>query len=190
MTVTEYRRRLNPLLADARRAGERVREARQELMDAQEDAADAADAAAIIQELAQGVQQQAHARIAGIVTRALQTVFGPDAYEFAIEFEKKRNRTEARLLFLRNGHEIEPLKAAGGGCVDIAALALRVACLVMLRPAPRRIIISDEPMKNVNGSVYQDRVGQLIETLAEELDVQFIIVTDDDWLKIGKVVEL
>lgn len=178
------------MLADYRRARERLAEAKRELMQAGEEAADAQEVAAILQELAQGIQQQVHGRIAGVVTRALQTVFGEDAYEFSIEFEKKRNKTEARLIFLRNGQELDPLAAAGGGCVDVAALALRLACLVMLRPPARRILVMDEPAKNINGSMYQDRVGELLETLAEELDVQLVIVTDDDWLKIGKVVEL
>ena len=48
----------------------------------------------------------------------------------------------------------------------------------------------DEPFKGVNGRVYQERTAKLVEALAEELDFQFIIVSDDDWLKIGKVITL
>ena len=45
-------------------------------------------------------------------------------------------------------------------------------------------------MKNVNGEVYQSRVGELLETLAKEMDMQIIIISDDPWLEIGKVVRL
>ena len=45
-------------------------------------------------------------------------------------------------------------------------------------------------MKHVNGGVYQQRMGELIETLAKEMKIQMILATDDDWLRIGKVVEL
>jgi hypothetical protein len=50
--------------------------------------------------------------------------------------------------------------------------------------------VADEPFKFVNGEEEQERVATLLETLSQELAIQFIIVTDDSWLKIGKVIEL
>lgn len=144
----------------------------------------------LVQEVASKVQASAHEQIAGVVSRCLEAVFGEEAYTFKIHFDSKRGKTEARLVFVRDGLEVDPCDASGGGAVDVAALALRLACMVLARPRRRRLLVVDEPLKHLNGREYQERVGTLIETLARETGVQFIIVSDDDWLKVGHVVEL
>jgi len=189
--LNDVRRQLDRLLADRDHAIRRVKEEKSRLEDAQERVADAQEAQRIVQEVAEQVQRQAHDRIASVVSRCLASVFGEDAYQFRIDFEQKRGRTEARLVFVRGDLVLEdPTGEGGGGQVDVAAFALRLACLVLSRPRKRLILFLDEPMRNVNGEVYQERVGQLLLTLAEEMGVQFIVVSDDDWLKVGKVIEL
>lgn len=47
-----------------------------------------------------------------------------------------------------------------------------------------------ETIKHLNGEEYQARVGGMLEALAGEMGVQIVMVTDDDWLRIGKVVQL
>lgn len=143
----------------------------------------------IVQTAGQFVQEQVHKQIARVVSRCLKTVFGKDACSFRIRFERKRGKTDAILEFGKDGEWFDPLSESMGGQVDIAALALRLACLLLVRPKARRILILDEPMRNVNGEVYQSRVGGLLLDLAKEMNVQFIIVTDDDWLRIGKVIQ-
>lgn len=157
---------------------------------AKQRAADARQAQAIVQGVGQHVQEQVHKQIAAVVTRCLKTVFQDEAYSFRIIFERKRGKTDARLAFFENEVEIDPIKEGAGGQVDVAALALRLACLLLIRPPLRRVLILDEPFRNVNGAKYQARVGQLITDLASEMNIQFIIVTDDDWLQIGKVIRL
>lgn len=142
-----------------------------------------------LQSIAQIVQQQVHDRISGVVSRCLEAVFD-DPYEFKIFFEQKRGRTEARLAFVRNEQEYVPSDASGGGAIDVGAFALRLSCLVLTRPPLRRLLVLDEPFKNVNGVQYQERIGKMIEMITQELGVQIIMVTDDDWLKIGKVIEV
>lgn len=141
-----------------------------------------------IQKTAQEIQQHVHRKISEIVTKCLEAVFNRP-YQFKVLFERKRGRTEARLAFFRRANEVDPKDGAGGGMLDVAALALRLASLV-LRPALAKLLIMDEPFKNINGEEYQQRAGALMETLAEEMGFQFIIVTDDDWLKVGKVVQM
>lgn len=147
-------------------------------------------ARSIAQEVAEAIQMQAHEQIAGVVTECLQLVFGPD-YAFKINFSKKRGRTEANLVLLRKGHEIEdPLNEDSGGVVDIASFALRLSCMVLTRPALRRILILDEPFKNVHSAIYRERVREMIEKLSEQFKVQFVIVTGIDDFVLGKVVTL
>jgi len=142
----------------------------------------------ILQFVGQHIQEQVHQQIAGVVSRCLEAVFD-EPYEFEIRFEKKRNRTEARLVFVRDGVEFNPMDAAGGGVIDVAAFALRLACLMLRRPPARRVLILDEPFRFVSAT-YRPAIKQLLETLAEELNMQFIMVTHIPELVIGRVIEL
>jgi DNA repair exonuclease SbcCD ATPase subunit len=112
-----------------------------------------------------------------------------EPYEFRILFAQARGRTEARLVFVRDGVEVHPTRAAGGGVVDVASFALRLACLVYHQPKLRPVMILDEPFKFVSEE-YRDRCRELIEMLAAEMGVQFIIVTHIKELETGKVVRL
>jgi len=138
--------------------------------------------------LAQAVQQKAHEKISSVVSSCLTAVFN-DPYEFKIQFERKRGKTEARLVFVRRGLEVDPLTASGGGVVDVAAFALRVACLVLHRPRLSRLVVLDEPFKFVSAN-YQDNVRAMLEELASDLGLQIIMVTHIETLETGKVISL
>jgi DNA repair exonuclease SbcCD ATPase subunit len=142
----------------------------------------------LVQEVAQHVQQQVHNRIASVVSRCLKAVFD-EPYEFKIHFERKRGRTAARLVFVRDGMEIVPMQGSGGGVLDVAGFALRIACLVLARPKVRRLLVLDEPFKFVS-SEYRERVRDLLETLAEEMGIQFVMVTHIPELQTGKIVRV
>lgn len=168
----------------------RVKEEKTALKEAGAGLWDAEQARDLLQQVAQGVQQVAHARLASVVTRCLKAVFGDDGYDFQTDFVRKRGRTEAVLSFQREGLVVEPATAAGGGAVDVAAFALRLACLLLATPRKRLLLCLDEPLRFVNGIEYQGRVAGLLEVLAEEFGVQLVLVSDDDWLQVGEVVRL
>jgi len=142
----------------------------------------------LLQTAAQAVQQQAHKKIAAVVTRCLETVFD-EPYEFKIHFERKRGRTEARLVFERDGYEIDPITASGGGVIDVAAFALRLACLILNKPRLRKVMLLDEPFKFVSAE-YIHNVRHLLEGLSKDFKVQFIIVTHIEGLKTGKIIRI
>jgi len=143
----------------------------------------------ITQQVSQTIQQKAHHQIAGVVSRCLQTVF-QDNYGFKINFERKRGRTEANLILLKDGYEIEDaLNSDSGGVVDVAAFALRLSCLVLAKPSLRRILILDEPFKFVSEE-YRDNIKSLLKGLAKDFKMQFIMVTHITELQIGKVLKL
>jgi len=173
----------------ARQAAKMVWASAREAGVAAEDEMDAAEeAVSIAQVVAKTVQEDAHTRISGVVTRCLATVFD-EPYEFHIRFERARGRTEARLVFVRDGQEIDPLEASGGGVVDVAAFALRESCLMLSRPARRRAVLLDEPFKFVSAD-RRGRVRAMLEGLAADLGTQFIMITHIDELRCGKVIEL
>jgi DNA repair exonuclease SbcCD ATPase subunit len=187
--LEQYRRKANKLTADRRHALRRVKEERIALEAAKVHVENATKAQAFVQEIAQGVQQQAHAKIAGVVSRCLSAVFGDDAPSFEIKFEQKRGKTEARLVFVKDGEEMDPKGSSGGGCIDVASFALRLACLVLTKPSPRRLLLLDEPFRFVSKD-YLPNVAQLLRELAAEMGVQMVIVTHLDDLSVGKVVQI
>lgn len=183
--------RLDSLVAEYNHAVRTVTEERTALKSVRIRLTDALTARDLLQKVAQSVQQIAHKRLASVVTRCLRVVFAEDAYTFRIDFYRKRGRTEAVLVLERNGMVLEnPLEEAGGGVCEVAALALRLSLAVLSIPKKRLMFCLDEPLRALNGVKYQERIAGLLETLCEELGVQLLIVSDDDWLRVGKVVEL
>lgn len=145
-------------------------------------------AAEVIRTAAVKVQQTVHDQIASVVTRCLAAVFEADAPEFRIVFEKKRGKTQARLVFVQDGKEIDPQDGDAGGLLDVAAFALRLAALRLAVPRPRQLLVLDEPFKHLD-KTRQPRAAELLMALATELNVQIVLVTHSDDLKIGTVIQ-
>lgn len=165
---------------------DRRREARAAFKKAKEHLGHVAEAQVLVQTVAQQAQEHAHTQIATVVSRCLEAIF-EEPYGFKIAFEKKRSKTEARMIFLRDGNEVDPKQAAGGGVLDVAAFALRLASLVLTQPAKRRVLFLDEPLRHLSHE-YRGRAAELFGALAKELGVQFVVVTHFRALELGKVV--
>lgn len=187
--LSDIRSRVNTLLADYERAKAKVQEERDALSEVTDKLEATQDAQKILQGIAQMIQQQAHTQIAGVVSRCLDSVFD-EPYEFKIVFEQKRGKTEGRIVFLRaDGLELDPMSASEGGQIDVATFALRLSTLLLTKPQQRKVLVLDEPFKCLSAE-YWERARRLIEGLAKEFDVQFIIVTHNQELKTGRVIEL
>ena len=189
MNLTKERKRVNGLLADRKTAIKRFKLEKAALAEIEIKLLSQTKAHTIIQQIAQTVQQQAHERIEGVVSKCLEAVFG-NKYGFKIDFRRKRGRTEAELILLKDGHEIEDaLNADSGGVVDVAAFALRLACIVLAKPTLEKVMIMDEPFRNLDQQ-NRERVRVLLEELAMDFKIQFIIVTHEDAFQTGKVIKL
>lgn len=153
--------------------------------------ADTTRARDVVQRISQALQESAHQQVSEIVTRCLKAVFGEDTYEFGINFEEKRGRTEA-FPHLKKGDLTlsDPLNEGGGGVCDVVSFALRLSALILSSPPRRKLLVLDEPFKGVRGKKYQDRVGELILSLAQETGTQFVICSDFPWLRVGEVIDL
>lgn len=125
-------------------------------------------------------QQALAFHISEITTLALQAVFD-DPYDLVVEFVERRNKTECDLYFERNGQKVNPMEASGGGAVDVASFALRVASWSMENPRSRNTIILDEPMRFLSKE-YQPKASEMLTQLSERLDLQFIVVTHEEEL--------
>jgi len=187
-SMTNLRKRADKQLAKLRASTKALKKEKRERKKSRQGLAACTEAVQILQRIAQNVQQKAHTQIATVVSRCLESVFD-EPYEFCITFDRKRGRTEAVLTFVRNGEGIDPLTAAGGGVVDVAAFALRLSCLSLSRPSPRQLVVLDEPFKFVSAE-YRDRVRMMLDQLSKEMGVQFVMVTHIPELQIGTTIKL
>jgi DNA repair exonuclease SbcCD ATPase subunit len=134
----------------------------------------------VIREVGIKTQQQLSFHISDITSLALEAVFN-DPYKLEVEFIQRRNKTECDLFFVRTGERIDPLTASGGGAVDVAAFALRIASWSMARPRTRNTIILDEPFRFLSAD-NQERASTMLKELSQRLEIQFIIVTHNPTL--------
>lgn len=131
----------------------------------------------ILQTVAKQTQQQIEFHISELVTLALVSVFDNE-YSFKIEFIEKRGKTEAELWFLKNKEKITP-EMDGGGVIDVAAFALRLALWKLLKSKSINTLLLDEPFKHLKGLKENKRVIQMIKMLSEKLNLQIIMVHDE-----------
>ena len=131
----------------------------------------------IIRNVGIATQQQLSFHIGDITSLALDAVF-VNPYELIAEFVQRRNKTECDLLFERDGQRLDPLSASGGGAVDVAAFALRVASWSMQRPKSRTTLILDEPLRFLSND-HQKQASVMIKEISKKLGIQFIIITHE-----------
>ena len=183
--IQNWRKETNKGLADLRLSKSKLRDYTIAKEDTAEQLTAFAEARDFLQERARFVQAKAHQRIATIVTKCLCTVFD-DPYEFRIEFRSLRGKTQADLKFYKGDEEYDPMESAGGGVLDVASFALRLACLVLQKGKVRPILFLDEPFKFVSKN-YLPRVASLLEELSNKLGIQIVQVTHLEDLEIGAV---
>ncbi len=129
----------------------------------------------VIRQVALKTQQQLQFHISDIVTMALEAVFD-NPYKLAVEFIQRRNKTECDLYFVRNNEKIDPLSASGGGAVDVASFALRVASWSMSIPHTRNTLILDEPFRYLSSNLLP-KASDMLKEVSNRLGLQIIMVT-------------
>lgn len=130
-------------------------------------------AQAFLQIVAKETQEQFKFQITDIVQLALDTCF-PDEYKFEINFNIKYGKTEAELVFKSDGNDVDPLTASGGGVVDMASFALRIAAWSLGKTD--NVMILDEPFKFMSRDL-QPRAAKILRELSHRLDLQMIMST-------------
>lgn len=188
MTFEQLSRKMEQVAEERQYAKRAFQEARQRYDRSEVDYAASLRAQVLIQQTAEAVQSRAYGCVAQVVSKVLQTVFD-EPYEFVMQFERKRGRTEVVLSFMRNGHSVDPVSASGGGVIDVCSFALRLVSILMLGGRGRRLLVLDEPFKFLSSN-YRDRVRDMLETIVQEMGFQIIMVTHIDEFRLGTVVDL
>jgi ABC-type uncharacterized transport system YnjBCD ATPase subunit len=94
-------------------------------------------------------------------------------------------------VFIKDGVVLDdPLNEVGGGVIDVASLALRLSCILLMRPPMRRLLVLDEPFSNIRGESNKARTREMLQMLATEMGIQIVINTDIPAYRLGTVVEL
>ncbi len=131
-------------------------------------------ARAVVQHVAEATQKKLEYQISSLVSAAIASVFS-DPYDFSLRFVQKRNKTEALLIFSKNGNETDDLlNTGGGGVVDIASFALRVALWSIKRSRP--VFILDESFRFLSIDL-QEKASAMLKEISEKLKVQIILVS-------------
>lgn len=179
-TIREHRQRLEQQKGRLWQVQESLSAVTAELRDKKRSLHRHEEAKEIIRAVGIKTQEQLSFHISDITSLALEAVF-KDPYELKVDFVQRRNKTECDLLFVRGDSVVDPISASGGGAVDVAAFALRIASWSMMSPRTRNTIILDEPLRFLSGD-NQDRASAMIKEISQRLGLQFIIVTHESIL--------
>ena len=138
---------------------------------------DAEQAAHVIQEVGKQTQQNLEFHISNIVSSALNAV-DSDWPEFVTRFEVKGRtagkQTECLLLFKEGDNEYKPELGSGGGPLDVASFALRIARWSLKKN--RATFALDEPFKFVDPT-HQNKTSKMVKMISDELGIQIIMVS-------------
>lgn len=136
-------------------------------------------ALAIVKQVGLQTQKQLEYHLAEQVSLVMGAVFD-DPYQLKVNFLEKRGKTEADLLFVRRGLEVSPMDSSGGGAIDIAALALRIAYWGMRQDKNiRPVLLLDEPFSRLKGTDANHRALAIIQRLSRDMGLQIIMVSDE-----------
>ena len=177
--LEDARKKLNEELTERKILRSRLKEEKNSLKKYRKEKNSIEKIRGVLQESAALTQKKIEFHISNIVTTAMESLWD-NPYEFKLEFVAKRGKTEADLYFIRGGNKIHPLDGAGGGTVDIASMALRIAAW-SLNKNTRPVILLDEPFRNLSANL-SPKAGAMIKMLSEKLGLQFIIVSHDEGL--------
>ena len=132
-------------------------------------------------------QKQTNERISNIITKLYQFVFESED-RVIIETDIKRNTPVASVLIetVRDGQvfTLDPIEEEGGGKLDIISLGLRLAGLLLYTPVLNRVLILDEPLKNLStnetsAKAYRQRTAEFLKMICQEYNIQIIMTTHD-----------
>jgi DNA repair exonuclease SbcCD ATPase subunit len=181
MELKDYRFILNKRKAEKSLLESQLKAKRREIKLGQETVDDLIEARRIVAEVAKLTQIQFKEYVENLVTIAIQSVFPEKGYKFVIEFDVKRNKSEAQLLVQSGDKEpYRPEDEQGGSIVDIISFALRIVLWSLQSPRSRNVLILDEPFRFTGKLV--SVVGNMMKEISQKLGLQIIMVTHSDEL--------
>ncbi len=127
----------------------------------------------IAREAAGLVQDNLAAKLSGIVTKAISTVF-EEPIEFVVQFVERRGVSECDLSLKIGEDYYDILNEQGGGVADVCSMCLQMAFIMMSQV--NRVLVIDEPARHMD-VVAQERFIAVLKQLCQELKFTIIMVT-------------
>jgi hypothetical protein len=140
-----------------------------------------AKVAALLTTIGEEAQESARARFEALATRALQVIFGAELSFGLVPGESGGQPTLEPVIrsdYAGTITETPVLDARGGGMAAVAGFVMRLVMLLHVRTA-RRILFLDESFGFV-GNSFTVRVAEFLREVANEADVQIVLVTHDE----------
>lgn len=131
----------------------------------------------VIRQVGLKTQQQLSYNVSEIASLALDGIL-ENPYKLDLDFVERRNKTECDISLTRGDLKIDPYDG-GGGAIDVASFALRVASWSMAMPKTRNVLILDEPFKHLKGEETNRRMLEMVKELSDKLGIQIIMVSDE-----------
>ena len=132
----------------------------------------------LLTSIGEQAQETARGQVEGLVTRALQAVFGPHL-SFLVVPDEVGGQAVLRLLIRteRDGAVTERpvLDSHGGGLAAVVGYVLRLVVL-LLTPDVRRMLVLDEPFTWLSEDLVP-AMAEFLQQVATETGVQHLIVT-------------
>lgn len=119
------------------------------------------------------VQDNLAAKLSGIVTKAISTVF-EEPIEFVVQFVERRGVSECDLSLKIGEDYYDILNEQGGGVADVCSMCLQMAFIMMSQV--NRVLVIDEPARHMD-VVAQERFVAVLKQLCRELKFTIIMVT-------------
>lgn len=175
MKATEYKEKLQKAKGKVSLLKEQLKESKVLIKEKNNYLVHLEKAQVFIQDVAKKTQERLKYHIEDVVQLAVDSIF-PDEYTFSINFDIKYGKTSADLVFTKNGYPLDIMMQAGGGLVDIASLALRIATWSLSKTD--NVLVLDEPIARVQPAELQAIAWDVIKELSHRLKLQFIIVSN------------
>lgn len=109
-----------------------------------------------------------------LLTKGLQTVFGPEWTNVKVECTHKNGRLWGELTFVQGDVSAPPLEAFGGGPASLAAFLLRM--LVARRTGLAPVLLLDESFAQVSASALPN-LATFLRKIADKLGITIVLVT-------------
>lgn len=134
----------------------------------------------ILVELSKTIYQEVITKIESVVTLSIRYVYDRP-FEFKIKLEEKRNNIEAKFVLTEGEDEYEIKGDQGGGMINIISLAIRIVMWKIKEPKTRPFFSFDEPFYWLGN--YIEKAGRMLKYLADELELQILLLTHEPDLK-------
>jgi ABC-type cobalamin/Fe3+-siderophores transport system ATPase subunit len=177
--ITRLRREIDRSLTEARLIATNGKKLQEEIALSQADADLYARVSITLASIGETRQTTAQQTIEELVTRGLQTIFGPELSFHVIQSQRgKIPEVKFVVRSLANGKPIETsvMDSRGGGMASVVGFLLRLVVLLLNRDTKDPILVLDESFSHVSIE-YEAALVDFIRELLAKTRVQIVLVT-------------